>query len=108
MTLQDTLVSLASLYGPIGSVLAMLDEDSLELLKAASELLNGVSLELLSLISEQLVGELDELDVMSFGLLEMTGEYSLSPPQLAQKNAAVEIKIFLEIFRMFIQNSFKY
>ena len=102
MTLQDTLVSLASLYGPIGSVLAMLDEDSLELLRTASEELDGVSLELLSSISELLVGKLDVLDVRSFGGLEATGGYSLSPPQLAQKNAAVEIKSFLEIFRMLI------
>ena len=66
VTLQDMLVSLASLYGPIGSVLAMLEDNSLELLKAVSELLNGASLELLFSISKQLVGMLDVLDVMSF------------------------------------------
>lgn len=44
----------------------MLEDNSLELLKAVSELLNGASLELLSSISEQLVGMLDVLDVMSF------------------------------------------
>lgn len=44
----------------------MLEDNSLELLKAVSELLNGASLELLSSISEQFVGMLDVLDVMSF------------------------------------------
>jgi hypothetical protein len=51
------------------------------LVGVATELLEGVSLPL---------------------LLGRTGEFSLSPPQLAQKRAAEDSKIFFQCLRMFI------
>jgi hypothetical protein len=93
-------VSLASLYSFADELLEMV----VELLDAVSTLLIGVSLELLSVMPALLVGVTTELleGVSLPILLGRTGEFSLSPPQLAQNRVVTENKSLFQCLRMFI------
>jgi len=103
-------VSLASLC--VSVALKLLEDCSIELLERVSELLDGASLELLFWISALLamlftelfvVFSAELLDGVSFPLLYgMMGEFSLSPPQLAQNRVVAENKIFFQYLRMFM------
>jgi hypothetical protein len=103
-------VSLASLC--VSVALKLLEDCSIELLERVSELLDGASLELFFWISALLAMLFTELfvvflaellDGVSFPLLYgMMGEFSLSPPQLAQNRVVAENKILFQYLRMFM------